>query len=96
MKIGLSRIRKIKYWRDIQTGLIAATAAGFILLLHIFVFQAYQVEGASMFPTLKKQRSGFDIKARPIWLKINWQAICPKKGRHYCFQIPKSSCLHRN
>lgn len=77
-------------WRSALTTIIVLVAAPlFALVLTIYVFQTYQVEGPSMEPTLQPADRLIVWKMPRTWAKITGNAYLPPRGDVVVFTEPE-------
>lgn len=69
----------------ISTILVLLLAPAIAYCLTVFVFQSYQVDGSSMFPTLMNNDRLIVLKAPRTWARITGHAYIPDRGNIIIF-----------
>ncbi len=81
---------KKESWRSVTSTVAVLLLAPLVaLLLTMFVFQSYQVDGVSMYPTLSDHDRLFVWKLPRTIAKITGHTYMPKRGQIVIFTEPK-------
>ena len=76
---------------SISTVLLFVGALFAAVLLNVFVFQSYEVDGSSMEPSLQNKDRLIIYKLEKSWSKVSGKAFLPSRGDIIVFHKPNGS-----
>jgi signal peptidase I len=83
--------KRSSFWQKASTVLVFAASLFGAILLNLFVFQSYLVDGSSMEPTLQNNDRLIIYKAPITWGKIRRQPFVPQRGDVIVFHKPNGT-----